>query len=99
MPMEKERYPANWKEIAFSVKQKAGWKCQKCGKQCRKPGEPLDTHTRTLTVHHKDHQPENCSDDNLIALCAPCHLRADANFHAEHRRSSKGQIMMDLNEG
>ena len=98
MPMEKERYPANWKEIAFNVKQKAGWKCQRCGKQCRKPGEPLDTHIRTLTVHHKDHTPENCSDDNLIALCAPCHLRADANYHAEHRRASKGQIEMDLKE-
>ena len=91
MPMEKDRYPNNWKEIAFKVKQKADWKCQECGKQCRKPGEPLDTHKRTLTVHHKDHQPENCSDDNLVALCAPCHLKADASFHAEHRRNCKGE--------
>lgn len=86
MPMEKTRYPADWIEIARSVKDLAGWRCAGCGKQCRKPGEPFDTHRRTLTVHHIDHQPENCSRENLIALCAPCHLKADAKFHAEHRK-------------
>ena len=85
MPMDKKRYPKNWREIATAVKDAAGWKCQQCGKQCRKPGEPLDTHRRTLTVHHIDHMPENCDASNLIALCAPCHLRADAKHHAETR--------------
>lgn len=86
MPMEKERYPANWKEIARSVKELSGWRCAGCGMQCRKPGEPFDTHKRTLTVHHIDHKPENCSRENLIALCAPCHLKADAKYHAERRK-------------
>lgn len=86
MPMEKHRYPANWKEIATAVKDAAGWKCEECGKQCRKPGEPLDTHRRTLTVHHIDHVPKNCDPSNLIALCAPCHLKADKEHHAETRR-------------
>ena len=86
MPMERERYPANWKSIALGVKELAGWKCQQCGKQCRKPGEPLDSHTRTLTVHHKNHIPEDCSQENLIALCAPCHLKADAKWHAQRRK-------------
>lgn len=86
MPMEKTRYPADWKEIARCVKELAGWRCAECGKKCREPGEPFDTHKRTLTVHHIDHRPENCSSENLIALCAPCHLKADAKFHAEHRK-------------
>ena len=86
MPMDKKRYPANWKQIAAAVKEAAGWRCQQCGKQCRRPGEKLDTHQRTLTVHHIDHQPENCEPANLIALCAPCHLRADAQHHAESRK-------------
>ena len=90
MPMDKARYPANWKEIALSVKEKAGWKCQQCGAQCRKPGEPFDTHRRTLTVHHIDHVPENCELDNLIALCPKCHLRADAEHHVESRRKKNG---------
>ena len=51
MPMDKARYPADWKKIAQTVKEKAGWVCQGCGMQCRRPGEPFDTHRRTLTVH------------------------------------------------
>ena len=86
MPMDKARYPNDWEKIAFSVKESVGWTCQLCGKECRKPGERLDTHKRTLTVHHLDHQPENCARENLIALCAPCHLKADAKFHAENRK-------------
>lgn len=40
MPMERHRYPDNWDEIATQVKEEAGWKCEECGKQCRRPGEP-----------------------------------------------------------
>lgn len=86
MPMDRKRYPANWKELALSVKEAAGWRCMACGKQCRRTGEPFETHRNTLTVHHVDHIPENCSRENLIALCAPCHLKADAQHHAESRR-------------
>lgn len=86
MPMDRKRYPENWKELALSVKEAAGWRCMACGKQCRRPGEPFKTHRNTLTVHHVDHIPENCSRENLIALCAPCHLKADAQHHAESRR-------------
>lgn len=86
MPMQKERYPANWKEIALEIKKEAGWRCAACDMKCREPGEKFDTHKRTLTVHHIDHQPENCQKENLIALCSGCHLKADAKFHAEHRK-------------
>lgn len=86
MPMVKELYPKNWKEIAKGIKEAAGWKCQKCGKQCRRPGEPFDTHRNTLTVAHLNHRPEDMRPENLKALCAPCHLRYDAAHHAETRR-------------
>ena len=85
MPMQRELYPPDWEEIAFAKKERAGWKCEACGKQCRKPGEPFDTHKNTLTVSHQDHNPANCSDENLRAMCAPCHLRYDARHHAETR--------------
>ena len=91
MPMDKSRYPENWKEIALGVKEKAGWKCAKCGRQCRRPGEPFRGHKVTLTVHHINHRPEDCREENLIALCAPCHLRADARHHARTRREKRGQ--------
>lgn len=89
MPMERDRYPDNWKEIALAVKEAASWRCQECGKQCRRPGEPFDTHKRTLTVAHLNHTPEDCSKVNLKALCAPCHLRYDAAHHVETRKKRR----------
>lgn len=86
MPMEHERYPANWNQIARAIKEGADWKREKCGKQCRRPGEPFDTHRRTLTVAHLNHTPEDVSTGNLMAMCAPCHLRYDAKHHAETRK-------------
>lgn len=86
MPMNRGRYPKDWKEIALRVKEDAEWKCEFCGKQCRKPGEPFDTHRNTLTVAHMDHIPEHMERENLKALCAPCHLRYDAKQHAESRK-------------
>ena len=91
MPMQKELYPDNWKEIAFRIKDSTGWKCQGCGKQCRKPGEPFDTHRNTLTVAHLNHRPEDIRLENLKALCAPCHLRYDAGHHAETRKRKRGE--------
>ena len=44
MPMIREKYPDNWDEIATAIKEAAGWKCEKCGRQS------FDTHVRTLTV-------------------------------------------------
>ena len=87
----KKRYPKEWKMIALSVKEKAEWKCQVCGKQCRKPNEPFDTHKRTLTVAHLNHIPEDVSEENLKAMCAPCHLRYDAKHHAETRKNNASQ--------
>lgn len=86
MPMDKKRYPKEWKEISLKIKEKASWKCQQCGKQCRRPGEPFDTHKNTLTVAHLNHIPEDCREENLKALCAPCHLKYDAKHHAETRK-------------
>lgn len=100
MPMQRELYPDDWKEIALAVKEESGWKCEECGKQCRKPGEPFDTHRRTLTVSHQDHDPMNVERSNLKALCAPCHLRYDAAHHAESRRvrrdAERGQMVIEM---
>lgn len=89
MPMDKKRYPKDWKRIAYEIKEKAGWKCEFCGKQCRRPGEPFETHRKTLTVAHMNHTPEDIRPENLKALCAPCHLRYDAKHHAETRRTER----------
>ena len=77
MPMDRRKYPSDWDAIAARIKAEAEHKCESCGKQCRQPGEPLDSHQRTLTVAHIDHDPSNSDAENLVALCAPCHLRYD----------------------
>jgi hypothetical protein len=76
--MQRELYPPEWEEIAGQIKADAGYCCEGCGKQCRGPGEALDTHKRTLTVAHINHTPADCARANLVALCAPCHLKYDA---------------------
>ena len=93
------RYPDNWKAIALKIKEKADWKCQKCGIQCLKPSENRKGLTKsekaklTLTVHHKNYQPECNHEDNLIALCSPCHL----SYHAGKKGNvTIGQLSLNL---
>lgn len=45
-----------------------------------------------LTVAHLDHNPENCADDNLKAMCQRCHNRYDRQHRNETRNSSKKQM-------
>lgn len=85
MPYDKSLYPDNWDEIALRVKDHAGWICEHCGKKCREPGEKFDTHKRTATVSHLNHEPMDCRAGNLRCLCAPCHLKYDAKHHAKTR--------------
>lgn len=84
-PDLKGRYPANWNEIARGIKDAADWVCQHCGMQCRRPGEPFDTHRRTMSVaHYPDPDPANCAPENLHALCSGCHNRLDAPMRARN---------------
>lgn len=39
MPMDKSRYPSNWKEIALQKKQAANWTCEECDRECKRPDE------------------------------------------------------------
>ena len=90
-PMDRSKYPPNWGEIAAEVKRRAGWKCERCGAphqyRCKPNDRALGGLARTLTVHHKDHNPANNRPDNLVALCAACHLREEGRW----RRSAKGR--------
>lgn len=120
MPMNRSLYPANWEAIAFEVKDRANWRCEECGKPCRRPGvkwddfvgdlltnDPGDWHEKTcdevngelvqkpqrftLTTAHMDHNPENCTEGNLKALCSVCHLRYDKDLHRNNRAASKAK--------
>lgn len=89
MPVDWSRYPSDWKETATRIKAEAGWKCEKCGLQCRYPDEAFDTHKRTLTVAHINHIESDCRDENLVALCPACHLQYDGHRKAMQRLARK----------
>jgi len=42
-----------------------------------------------LTIAHLDHVPEHCAPENLRAWCQRCHLRYDAQHHAETARETR----------
>jgi 5-methylcytosine-specific restriction endonuclease McrA len=101
--MIRDRYPENWDAIATAIKIAADWRCQDCGKQCRRPGEPFDTHKRTMSVMHLDHNPMNCAPENLRPACAKCHLAHDLKHHmlnaARTRRAKRiasGQMELPI---
>lgn len=50
---------------------------------------PITTSRVVLTVAHLNHQPEDCRDENLRAMCQRCHLRYDADHHAETRAATR----------
>ena len=39
MPWTRSLYPKDWETIALDVKERSGWKCEECGKPCRRPGQ------------------------------------------------------------
>lgn len=109
MPMQKERYPTNWRTIAQAVKESADWQCKDCGMQCRRPGEPFDTHRRTMSVHHigatkDDGSPGDIHDKmdvrpvNLIALCSACHLARDLPGHIQNAARTRRQRKIDAGQ-
>ena len=78
-------YPKQWDEIARRIKEKAGWRCERCGH----PHDPPAGYT--LTVAHLDpsygHQRWN-----LAALCQRCHLLL------EHRFAFRQGYLFDHND-
>lgn len=95
-PENKKLYPDNWKEISERIRyERADNRCEHhriinydregavWGRCNAKNGQPsLQTGSIVvLTVAHLDHNPGNCEDDNLEAMCQRCHLRYDQHHH------------------
>lgn len=102
MPIKTEnkvRYPRNWSDISRGIiHDRAGNKCEVCGAVNH---SWVNKHTRqiclqdednsvriVLTTAHLDHQPENCSHDNLKAMCQKCHNRYDVKHRASTRSNT-----------
>jgi hypothetical protein len=115
--MDRKRYPKNWDEISRRIRTRANGRCEWCGVEA---GKPRDYEQKgpciVLTVHHigvpkpdgmpgDPHDKMDCRDENLVALCQRCHLRADLPIHMAHakatrqrkaaeRRQESGQLSM-----
>lgn len=88
-PENKARYPKNWKEIRKSILNRADNKCEFCGVENHsyRLNEKTGKRVRiVLTIAHLDHTPENCTPENLKALCQKCHNSYDAKHRAETRK-------------
>lgn len=101
-PFHADRYPADWPIISRRIREeRAGNRCEWCGAENHKP-HPATGSMVVLTVAHLDHNPRNCEDNNLAALCQRCHLTYDAKLHAQHaaqtrreqRDAASGQVAM-----
>lgn len=93
-PENKARYPSDWKQISERIRfERAGNKCEWCGAENYKP-HPITGGMVTLTVaHYPDHDPANCAEDNLHALCNQCHNAVDAPVRAMNRIRSRNAIL------
>lgn len=58
--------------------------------------DPMKQIVIVLTVAHLDHNPENCADDNLKAMCQRCHNNYDKGHRKETRTKQKGQLIIEL---
>lgn len=97
MPMKRELYPPNWDEIAYEVKDAAGWKCEPCGRQCYLPGEKVTDTRNVATCAHINHDESDCRPENLVCACSVCHLRYD-NERRRWQKLAKKRIQRKKKE-
>lgn len=86
--MKKDKYPANWDEISLQLRNEVGWKCEWCGAVYGQP-HPETGSKVILSVAHLDNDTTHNERSNLAVLCACCHLRYDAKYHAENARQTR----------
>jgi hypothetical protein len=109
-PSQRALYPRGWKALSERIRRgRANGRCE-CTGQCG--AHPADRCARfngehtpaggkiVLTVAHLDHDPRNCVESNLLAMCQRCHLAYDRTEHshsaaetrAEKRQTESGQL-------
>ena len=88
-PECKALYPKDWKRISLRIRtERAGNLCEWCKAENGQP-HPVTGSKVVLTVAHLDHDPRNCDDTNLRALCQRCHLSYDAEHHRHTRERTR----------
>ncbi len=96
-PENRARYPKDWPALSRRIRfERAQGRCEWCGAVHGAP-HPVTGSRVVLTVAHLNHQPEDCREDNLAALCQRCHNRYDAPVRAAgvraRRLAASGQLV------
>lgn len=110
-PEMKSKYPKDWPTISARIKARADWQCEcrgECGlhrgRRCKeRHGQSAQWAGGTviLTTAHLDHDPANCADDNLKAMCQRCHNRYDMPYrrmnaaNTRDRKRGQGKLFDD----
>ena len=98
MPMDRSRYPDDWEEISRRIRfGRANGCCEFCG-AVHGEKHPETGSIVVLTVAHLDHDTTNNDESNLAALCQRCHLRYDADLHAQHAAETRRRRMEDAGQ-
>ena len=81
MPID-NRYHPEWETVSRYVRELFDFYCARCSKDCRNSKNAESV----LQVHHIDENPGNNELENLIPLCAACHLKIEkeARVHAPY---------------
>jgi hypothetical protein len=97
MPIDKEKYPADWDALSYRIrKERAEDRCEcvgECGlhkDRCPalyKHPHPVTGSTVILTVAHLDQDTYNNFPENLKAMCQRCHLIYDRNYYRDQSLS------------
>lgn len=59
---------------------------------------PVTGSNVVLTTAHLNHTPEDCRDENLLALCQRCHLSYDRERHMTNRIRNRTRQLEDQME-
>ena len=80
-----QRYHPEWDTVSRYVRELFDFFCARCGKDCRNSKNAESV----LQVHHIDENPGNNDLENLIPLCAACHLKIEkeARLHAPYNET------------
>ena len=70
-------YPPEWTDLLKeAIRQRDNYICQECGVH---QDELNHGQVKKLDIHHIDYDKDNCTLENLIALCRGCHMRTNIN--------------------
>lgn len=98
MPIDRKRYPKDWKQTSRRIRfERANGKCEVCGALHGEP-HPKTGNVVCLQTAHLNRDPEHTTDEWLMAMCAKCHFAYDRYDNYRKRYFGKQQMLIPLNE-